>query len=67
MGKLYQLQIENLYSKDLYDITSFGDDPREIHKHVLMDVISRNERIVKITHEDKVVFNDSKGFFHTSN
>ena len=64
MGKLYQLQIENIYSKDLYDITSFGNDPREVHKHVLTGVISCNERIVKIKFNNTIVFEDNKGFFH---
>ena len=63
MGKLYQLQIENIYSKDRYEITSFGEDPREVHKHVLVSVISQNERIVEIKYEKKSVFKDHVGFF----
>ena len=46
MGKLYQLVIENIYIDKRYDIVSFGDDPRSVHKHVLCNVISQNERIV---------------------
>ena len=62
MGKLYQLVIENVYTKDRYDITSFGDDPRSVHKHVLFNVISQNERIVQIQFENRQIFHDSIGF-----
>ena len=62
MGKLYQLVIENIYSKDRYSITSFGNDPRNVHKHVLYDVISKNERILEIVLNDRQLFHDSVGF-----
>ena len=63
MGKLYQLIIENNYSKEKYDITSFGNDPREVHKRVMFDVISLNETIIQIKFEDQIVFHNDKGFF----
>jgi hypothetical protein len=62
MGKLYQLVIENIYSQDRYDITSFGDEAQAVHKHVLYNVISKNERIVKIYFKGIEIFHDSVGF-----
>ena len=62
MGKLYTLEIENIYTSDRYDIKSFGHETREVHKHVLLNVISQNERIVKMILDNREVFHDSVGF-----
>jgi hypothetical protein len=62
MGKLYQLVIENIYTDNRYNIVSLGNDPRSVHKHVMYNVISQNERIVKISISDREVFHDSVGF-----
>jgi hypothetical protein len=62
MGKLYQLVIENIYTDNRYNIVSLGNDPRSVHKHVMYNVISQNERIVTISISDREVFHDSVGF-----
>ncbi len=62
MGKLYTIEIKNIYSDAKYTITSFARDHREVHKHVLHKVISRNEHILKIHYQDRCVFDDNIGF-----
>jgi hypothetical protein len=62
MGKIYTVDIKNIYSEEIYSITSFGDDPRDVHKYVLTKSISRNEEIDKIYTEDRCVFDNKKGF-----
>ena len=54
--------IKNIYSNATYNITSFGADDREVHKHVLYDVISQNECILKIYYKKRCVFDDEIGF-----
>lgn len=63
MGKLYKLDINNIFTGATYEITAFGDEPREVHKRVLYDVISHNEKILTIFDSDEEkIFDDSIGF-----
>jgi hypothetical protein len=62
MGKIYTVEIKNIYLDTSYCITSFGDDPRSVHKHVLFKVISRNEIIMSIHYNQQCVFDDEIGF-----
>lgn len=64
MGKLYNVKIQNNTTKNQYDIVSYGDNVQEVHKKILYSNITRNETILHIKYEDKLLFDNDIGFYH---
>ena len=63
MGKLYSVVIKNIITDKEYKIKSFGRSSQDVHKHVLFDVISRNETIEYIYLNKQLLFDTERGFF----
>jgi len=63
MGKLYTINVKNIYTSDRYNVTQLGNSAQEVHKDALYKCITKSDVIEAIfTSSGAQVFDDSIGF-----